>query len=248
MIDLHCHILPGVDDGSRSSRVSLAMAAMAEESGVTDIAATPHFQYDREDAVGMKERLAELTDVLQRRIVGEGLSLRLHTGAEILCTEQTPELLAKGLLPTIDGTRYLLVEFMFDTPAEEIDNMLMRLDAEGVRVILAHPERYHEVQENPEYLVRWFRRGVILQCNKGSILGSLGQRSMRTSHWMLDWGLSHLVASDAHTERVRTPHMAEVRELLEERWGEEYADVLLRRNPSRILRDRPVLAPGDEWR
>ena len=247
MIDLHCHILPGVDDGSRSSRVSLAMAAMAEESGVTDIAATPHFQYDREDAAGAKERLAELTEVLQNRMRAEGISVRLHTGAEILCTEQTPELLNRGLLPTIGGTRYLLVEFMFDTPAEEIDEMLLRLEAEGVSVLLAHPERYHEVQQRPEFLVRWFRRGVVLQCNKGSILGSLGQRSLRTAYWMLDRGLAHIVASDAHTEQVRTPHMAEVKALLEEQWGEEYAAVLLTRNPSRIIRNRPVLRPDGEW-
>ncbi len=247
MIDLHCHILPGVDDGSRSSRVSLAMAAMAEDSGVTDIAATPHFQYDLQDAAGAKQRMAELTETLQARLKADGLSLRLHVGAEILCTPQTPELLRRGLLPTVGGSRYLLVEFMFDAPAEEIDDMLLRLEAEGVRVLLAHPERYHDVQEQLEYLARWFRRGVILQCNKGSILGSLGHRSQRTAHWMLDHGLAHVVASDAHTERVRTPHMAEVKAFLEESWGEEYADVLLTRNPARILQDRAVVSPDGEW-
>ena len=245
MIDLHCHILPGVDDGSRSEEMSLAMSDMAEASGVTDIAATSHFPIDREEAERVKDEYARLTRELQQRIRADGQKIRLHTGAEVLCTEQTPELLREGLLPAIGNTDYLLVEFYFDTPAAVIEDRIQQLTAEGVRIVLAHPERYYDVQRRREYLVQWFRRGIVLQCNKGSILGSLGGRAMRTSHWMLDSGLAHIVASDAHTDRVRTPHMTEVRELLEDRWGEEYAEVLTQKNPERILGNRPVLFPDE---
>jgi len=246
MIDLHCHILPDVDDGSPDMNESLAMAAMAAESGVTDIAATSHFYYERERAQQMKERLRTVTEQLQQEIDKNGIDLRLHTGAEIMCSQDTPELFADGLLPTISGTDYLLVEFAFNTHAEQIDNLMEQLTQQGARIILAHPERYMDVQHKPDFLIKWFQENIILQCNKGSILGALGSGAMRTSRWLLDRGLVHIVASDAHTARVRTPRMTELRNALDHYWGEDYAEVLLDINPSRILDGKPVLSPDEE--
>ena len=246
MIDLHCHILPGIDDGCPDIETSLAMAAMAEESGVTDIACTSHYQYALAESEGLKEKYMLLTALMQDKLAGQGIGVRLHGGSEVLCTEETPELLSRGLLPMIGKTDYLLVEFRFHTPVEDIDDMLDRLKAEGARIILAHPERYLDVQRNRHYLVKWFREGTVLQCNKGSILGALGGHAMKTSRWMLDHGLAHIVASDAHTATVRTPRMTELWDALVRHWGEEYAEVLLNINPGRILAGKDILSPDGE--
>ncbi|MCQ2451982.1 MAG: hypothetical protein MJ075_02455 [Oscillospiraceae bacterium] len=246
MIDMHCHILPGVDDGSPNLEETLAMAAMAEASGVTDIVATPHFQYSLAEAEGIKEKLAKVNALTQQAIARKGLKLRLHTGSEVLCSKETPELLRRGLLPTIGNTDYLLIEFRFHTHLRDMEDMIERLSAEGARLIIAHPERYVAVQHNRDALVRWFHEGYILQVNKGSVLGSLGNHARQTSRWILDHGLAHIVASDAHTAQVRTPRLTELREALEHYWDEDYAEVLLEINPARLLAGKDVLSPDGE--
>lgn len=245
MIDLHCHILPHVDDGSPSTEETLKMAAMAVESGVTDLAATPHFQYSEKEADRILPALKQVMAIVKKELDKQGIPLVLHSGAEILCAPDTPELLKKGKLPMLADSDYLLVEFWFDSPLHEIDDMLQQIKAEGAIPVIAHPERYRALQRHPNRAADWFEKGYILQLNKGSILGALGRDSRKTAHWLLDRGLAHLVASDAHTASVRTPRMTELKENLEELWGGEYAEVLLQINPQRILHNRPVLSPEE---
>ena len=242
MVDIHCHILPNLDDGSSCPEESVAMARLAVASGVTDIITTPHF---RGEAAALRMlpaimgRLARLQDALAR----ENLPLRLHPGAEILCTPDTPRMGARGELPTLGESRYLLTEFYFNETGAFMDDILDALARQGYWPVIAHPERFEAVQADPELARHWFDKGYLLQVNKGSVLGGFGRRVRQTAAVLLETGIAHLFASDAHGADVRTPYMTELRSWAEENLGPSYTWILMEENPARILRGQQVLPP-----
>lgn len=240
MVDIHCHILPKIDDGSRNLAESVAMARTAWKSGVNWICATPHFPGE-EASVAMLPSILSRVDRLREELAFHRIPVEILPGAEILCLPETPDLADKGLLPTLGNSRYLLAEFFFDTPGEEIDRMLRRLAQRDYIPVVAHPERYDAVQKRPGLVYRWFDLGYVIQLNKGSVLGSFGPGPERCAGELLRQGGAHLIASDAHRMDRRTTDLEPVRRWAEERLGEAYADVLLRRNPERILQGRALV-------
>ena len=242
MIDIHCHILPMVDDGADSLEEALEMARMAADSGVSAIIATPHCNLPLEEEKNYASpALTRAFSRLRTAIEEAGIPIDLRPGAEVLCTPQVPELIQSGMLPTLAQSRYLLLEFFFDEDLEYMDEMLRAVAAQDCVPVIAHPERYEAIQRAPYLVERWFRAGYVIQLNPGSILGRLGRRAAETAEWLLDHGLAHVVASDAHSPNLRTPRMGELTDYLHRFWGREYTHVLLRENPGRILSDRPIL-------
>lgn len=237
MVDIHCHILPDFDDGAAGIEESLEMARMAYRSGVTDLAATSHFMGTLEGLERlplMRQRYTELVLAIRKA----DIPLRLHPGAEILCTPQTPELAQMGKLPTLGSGNYVLTEFYFDESFDFMDTMLADIAAEGYRIVVAHPERYGTIQRDPRLLQRWARLGYVLQMNKGSVLGAFGSGARNAAYAMLEQGVGHLFASDAHSYHSRTPHMGQIRQWAEEHCDPRYAQILLERNPRRVLEGR----------
>ncbi|MBR5020852.1 MAG: hypothetical protein IKY17_04420 [Oscillospiraceae bacterium] len=243
MVDIHCHILPCFDDGSPGMAESLEMARMAARTGVTDIVATPHFA-GRNAAEDVLPVLAERCRELSRTVDLAGIPVKIHPGAEILCTAEMAELAKKKLLPAIGSTDYLLTEFYFDEDLRFMDEMLCRLRRAGYIPVVAHPERYDAIQRDPLILERWFRRGDVIQLNKGSILGALGHRAEHAAHLILDAGLAHIVASDAHSPLHRTPHMGELNRWMDRHLQPDYARILLEDNPRRLIRGEEMV-PAD---
>ena len=235
MTDIHCHILPGIDDGAHSLSEALEMVRQAVSSGVTDLVATPHFPGDG-SSTALFPRILQRLQLLQQAVQQENLPIRLYPGAEILCTPQTPDLARKKLLPTLGNTRYVLTEFYFDEPFEIMDDILTEIAACGYIPVIAHPERYEAICFDPRGIESWFRRGWIIQVNKGSILGAFGYREQQTAHWLLNAGLVHIIASDAHSSFRRTPDMIPLLQALEELVPEEYAHILTTVNPLRLIR------------
>ena len=239
MIDLHCHILPGVDDGSENLDASLAMAADAWESGTDCICATPHCCRPTGWGGYWAPEILERLKDLQASVARAGLALKLLPGMEVFATPELPQLLRDGRLLTLNGSRYLLLEFFFDDEPEAMNEAVALVWEQGLTPVIAHPERYEAVQRTPELALSWFRAGCILQLNKGSILGGLGRHARQTAWWLLRRGLAHVVGSDAHSPVQRTPRLDGV---YSELCGldPEYAELLLRVNPKRILMDEPV--------
>ena len=235
MTDIHCHILPGFDDGAADMAEALNMIRMAEQCGVTDIAVTPHFMGESR-SLGILNRMYVRFERLVHAVRTEGLNVRLYPGAEILCLPQTVELAREHFLPTLGNTDYVLCEFYFDTPFAEMDAILDGIAAQGYRVIVAHPERYESIQVDPRGVDLWFRKGFVIQLNKGSILGAFGYRIQKTAEWILNGGLAHVVASDAHSVSRRTTDLEPVRQHLLERYPPMYVQILTQYNPGRILR------------
>ena len=240
MVDIHCHILHKYDDGSASLSESLDMARMAAETGVTDIVVTPHFE-GRASSLRRLPTLVEHFRELTQAIEDKNIPIKLHLGAEILCTEETVRLAKKKLLPTIGETNYFLTEFYFNEDADFMDEMLRELAQAGYTPVVAHPERYDAIQRDPRILERWFRRGYVLQLNKGSILGALGRRAEHTAHAILRAGLAHVIASDAHSATRRTTHMEGLIRWLDRHLDPEYVRILTEENPGRIIKGEPLV-------
>ncbi len=239
MIDIHCHILPGMDDGAGDYRQALEMARVAADSGVAAIVATPHFRGDPE-ALDQIPRLISRYRRLAQELRREQIPVKLFPGAEILCVDGTLELAEARKLPTLSNTNYLLVEFFFDESLDYMDDQLAGLAECGYRAVIAHPERYRAVQQTPDALSDWFRQGYVIQLNKGSILGHFGPSPEDTAHWALARGLAHTVASDGHDTRQRSPDMDRLRDVLAELYSEAYAQLLLHGNPLRLLQNLPM--------
>ena len=241
MVDIHCHILPDVDDGAESFADALEMAYMSASCGVTDLVATSHI---RGSEAGLEEtdRLRRQFALLQEAVSRENIPLGLHLGAEILCTRETPALARPGRLPTLGNTDYALCEFFFDAPFSHMDEILADIARAGYRPVIAHPERYDAILEDRRRILGWFREGYVIQVNKGSLLGAFGSRVRDTACRMLDAGLLHLIASDAHSPIRRTTDLTPLRQWLLERYPEGYVRLLLEDNPGRLIRGQ-AMAP-----
>lgn len=246
MIDLHCHILPGLDDGAATVEESCRMARLAVGSGVTDIAATPHCMPGRfENFAGpaLERALGEL----RRRLAEEGIPLRLHAGMEVFATPELPRQLEEGQLLTLGGSRYLLIEFAFGETEWFVQRTLRAVEAGTLVPVIAHPERYYFVQDNPAILSAWAEEGRVIQLNKGSFFGMFGRRAARAAHWCLDRGCVHLIGSDAHSPYRRTTRLEDIYDYAADFTAPEIADLLLRDNPAAILADRPIASVRERF-
>ena len=231
MIDLHTHILPGLDDGSPDLETSVLMAAVAAESGVTHLVATPHSNQRGAFENYASPALQVRFDCLCTAVHEAGIPLELSLGMEIFGTGDVLQLLHDGRLLTLGGGRYLLIEFGFHEDPLRIERLLDALLAAGYWPVVAHPERYYGLQRMPNYLFDWANRGIVLQVNKGSLFGRFGRGAQ---------ALVGCVASDAHGPDVRTPDLAGAWDYLAERCSEELARCLLEDNPGCILRSEPL--------
>lgn len=243
MVDIHCHILPDIDDGASGMDEALEMAKMAYRSGVTDIVATPHF---RGEPAGLPllERICRRHEQMAQLLRDKGIPVKLHRGAEILCLPQTPELARAKKLPTLAGTDYVLVEFYFDEPFDFMDESLSEIADCGYRIVVAHPERYEAIQRAPYRLESWVERGYVIQLNKGSVLGKFGEKASAAADAILRMGFAHLFASDAHSCHQRTPHMEGLAQWAAEACTERCARILLEENPKRIIQGRNMVEMG----
>lgn len=241
MIDLHSHILPELDDGSQSLRDSLAMARMAVDSGVTAMVATPHCSDDRTQEVYSAWQL------LREALRENSIPLKLFLGMEIFGTANTARMLRDGELFTLNGSRYPLIEFSFQSIGEEESRILRHVCQSGFRPVVAHPERYAYVQRNPQLINRWFRMGCLIQVNRGSMLGRFGRHAQAMAFELVDRGFATVVASDAHSSRMRTPWMEDVWKLLSQEISPQCARALLQDNPKMILKNEELPPIEPEW-
>ena len=241
MTDIHSHIIPGVDDGSPNLASSLEMLSMAAESGVKRIAATSHCNipgmFSNYADVGLRGRLKRLQDAAAE----EKIPIEIVRGMEVYSTEDMADLIRNKRVWTLNGTRYFLMEFAFDEEPAFCEEILSDVKACGLKPVIAHPERYYFVQDEPQIAFEWCTSGCVLQLNKGSILGRFGEGPERTADALLRHGLAACVASDAHSPRARTTDMQEVRQYLRRVYGDDYMRLLLEENPGRILKGQGLL-------
>lgn len=234
MIDIHTHILPAVDDGARTFAESLTMLAMAAADGTTDVILTPHadlrYVYD-------SGRAAADLQLLQ----AAAPQPRLHAGCELLIT---PENLERAIeaptVFTLAGSSYLLVELPGCVGPRIVLDALARLQQRGLRPIIAHPERSLHLRDIVRIATELVRQGCYLQLTARSILGGFGPETARAGERLLENGLAHFVASDAHGNEHRRPLLRTARDRIAHWIGAENADLLFVENGRSVLADRPV--------
>jgi len=242
LIDLHSHILPGLDDGAARLDEALEMARIAVADGIGIMAATPHAPAVPGHPIFMAD-VATAVAELQARLDDQGIPLQLVPGAEVALMPETARQLIGGDLAPIARSRYVLVEFPLLTLPAGVFDELFKLRMAGLVPIIAHPERHPYIQEDPRLLERMVAMGCLAQATAMSITGNFGSAAMECVHGLLMRGLVHLVASDAHNIRSRPPMISDafpwVADILEDR--EEAQRIFLQR-PADILKNRPVRA------
>jgi len=241
MVDIHIHILPGVDDGALDMQDALEMARLAVESGVTDLIVTPHCNIPGLFENYFQDGYVENFRRLERAICGAGIPIKVYPGMEVFATDDLPKLLREGKVMTLNQSHYLLMEFSFDEDPEFAWDVVQRVKTLDVIPVIAHAERYEFVQRDPQIVFDWCREGCLIQINKGSVMGRFGRRARRTAYRLLDHNLVSVVASDAHGPLQRTPYMLDAFDELCMDYPERYLKILFEENPRRILEDKPAV-------
>lgn len=238
-IDIHSHILPGVDDGARSAEESLAMLRKAAKEGIGQIILTPHQRPDRHcvSGNGLMERMEKLQNLAKEK----GLDIRLYPGGEILFRQGLANELSDGKLCTLAGSRYVLVEFFPNEHYDYIRDGLYSLLTAGYLPVIAHVERYVRINESRERREELLNMGCYYQVNAGSLTGNAGFLLKRTAWQLVKEEMVHFIATDAHrAEGKRAPQMLRCAKLLEKKCSAEYAARLLYRNAEMILRNEEI--------
>jgi len=239
MIDLHCHMLPGIDDGSPDLKTSLAMAAMASEDGIEHLACTPHITPGLYGNTGPD--IVRRTDELQLAIEAEGIPLTVWPGADIHVHPQLVARLGSGEAPTLAGSRYFLLEPPHHVLPPRLDDLVKRLLSAGYVPIITHPERLTWAEAQYEFIVRLASLGALVQVTAASVTGGFGRTAKALSDRLIDDGLVDIVATDAHNVSGRPPVLSEARDALAERIGEAEALEMVHNRPARVLRNEPIL-------
>ena len=237
MYDLHCHILPGLDDGADGIEESVEMAAYALREGTEGIAATPHTNVTHGYRNYWNERLLDMLNRLQERLYALHIPLRLYAGQEIYLTDNVLSLLREDRLISLNRSRYILSEFSFRESPARMTELLKPLLAAGYIPVVAHPERYACIQEDWRICAMYKELGCAVQLNKGSVTGSFGPAAARAARRILAAGLCDLIASDGHGVYRRRPELRSVHEWISAHFSIDYADHLTKVNPCRILND-----------
>ncbi|HZY62607.1 MAG TPA: CpsB/CapC family capsule biosynthesis tyrosine phosphatase [Edaphobacter sp.] len=238
MIDIHHHLLWGLDDGASSIEISVEMARMAAEDGITHVACSPHAngQYDYRPEI-IDEKLAEL----RQRLEAERITLTLGRACDFhMSYENIQAAQAEPSRFSINGLGYLLVELPdYGIPAG-LTEVFYQMRIAGLTPILTHPERNRTLQDDQEMLLDWMRGGILVQVTAGSITGKMGRRAEKMAHELLEKRWVHFLATDAHNITSRPPKMREAMEVVAQKYGKEYADLLCIANPMAAFQGAPM--------
>jgi protein-tyrosine phosphatase len=240
VIDLHSHILPGVDDGAPDIETSLEMARCAVNDGIDVMACTPHFMpglYDNESN-DIRRRVLELNEIL----IANDIELALVVGSDAHIRPDFVKALREGKILTLHDTRYVLFEPPHMMAPKHMDELLFNVRMAGYVPILTHPERYKWIENSYSLFKELVQNGVWMQITAGSLTGRFGKRSKYWAQKMLGEGLVHIIATDAHNLKSRPPLLAEAREIAQREVGRDEALHLVLTRPEMVLED---LAPED---
>jgi protein-tyrosine phosphatase len=240
LIDIHCHVLPEVDDGPKSWDVAVEMCRMAATDGITHIVATPHandrYVYDREYLLSVLEELRART----------GEILEFSLGCDFhLSYENLERVLDQPHRYTIGETNYLLIELSNYSIPPQLADCFRRLADCALTPILTHPERNPILQQTPQRILEFADQGCLIQATASSLSGFWGERPEIVTRWLLDHSVLHILASDAHDNKHRVPILSLARALAAKVVGTEYASALVEGNPGAIVRGEPIpYCPG----
>lgn len=238
MVDLHSHLLHGLDDGSPDLDTSVRMARMAAEDGITHMVCTPHASSDY--AFSPATVTARLNE-LRAALAAEKINLTLGSGCDFhLSYDNLQDALAHPRRYTINATEYLLIELPDHGIPPTLDNTFYELRLAGLTPILTHPERNLTLQRNNHLLTHWLRNGMLVQVTANSVTGAMGKRAQQIALELLANRWVHFLATDAHNLSSRPPVLTEAYIQVAKKFGIEYADLLCFTNPMAVYGGYPL--------
>lgn len=217
MIDIHCHILAGIDDGAQTDNDSLAMAKVAVQEGITTIVATPHHKNGR--YLNPKQDVLLKVSELNKRLQDEQIDLKILPGQETAISGEFLEDYENGHVLTLNETNYVFVELPSDHVPRYTEKMLFDLQLKGLIPVIVHPERNREIHERPELLYKLVEKGALAQLTAGSVCGRFGKKIKRFSEQLIEANLVHFIASDAHNITSRGFHLQQAYDVVEKLYG-----------------------------
>lgn len=233
-IDMHVHILPGVDDGAEDIKEMEEMLKIAYSEGIRCIIATPHHHPRR--GKESPEVLRKKAALLRKSAHEIDEHFRIYLGTEIFFGQDVLEKLKEGQILTMNRRNYVLVEFSPSEPFSYIKQSLQQFMMAGYEVILAHAERYRCLTDEPELAEQLGDMGILLQINAGSITGDGGRRIRKFIRYLMEEDLVFCVGTDAHSARSRAPRMKKAAEYVKKKYGEEYVRKIFYENAKMMLR------------
>lgn len=236
MIDIHSHLVYDVDDGARTLEDTLYMLKEAEKAGFTDIILTPHYMenYYEVPSSEISEKIENIKNNAQNT------KIKLHQGNEIYATENIVELLNSNIAMSLNNSRYVLFELPMKNMPMNLEQIIYLLLQAGKVPVIAHPERYQYVQEDPNILIDYIERGVLFQSNYGSIIGNYGKEIKDTVKKLLTHDMIHFLGSDNHRKNTVYSQMSETLKILDNWVGKNKREELTTSNPNMILENEEL--------
>lgn len=238
MIDLHTHILPNIDDGARSIEETIHLVKEAQEVGFEAIISTSHYMEGYyETAVPERE---VWINVIYEKLQEENIKMKLYLGNEIYLTDNMVSLLEEQKASTINDTSYLLFEMPLNIEPMNLYNVIYEMMQNKLVPVLAHPERYSFVQEEPDIVKELIEKGVLMQCNYASIIGYYGKKAQIIVKKLLQNNMVHFLGSDVHRANTIYPRIPQILEKIKQIVGEEKLEELTTTNPKLLLKNKRI--------
>lgn len=234
MVDIHSHFLFGIDDGSKNISQTIKMLEQAEESGISDLVATPHVNETIDDNYlsQINKTFLKVENIIKQK----NLKLRIHQAAEIILDFKIKHWTNNSGLLLGKNKKYILFELPLFVDFEKVSQIIFDLLIENITPILAHPERNIKIQAEPKILIKWLNQGCLMQMNAGSITGQFGKKCRDLSDRILKSGIIQICASDAHEPKYRNyAVLRKAYQIVCKQFDSIYADVLFVNNPQKIL-------------
>ena len=239
MIDVHCHILPDVDDGSECMQESTNMAMIAKEQGIDKIIATPHYHPEFKYLKG--EELNKVCEEFKKQLKENNIDIEIYLGNEIYFTYDLIEKISELDFYCLNKSKYILIEFPPTNFPLNLCNIVYELKQKGFIPVLAHVERYIKIHDDPEIIYDCIKTGAIIQINSSSLIGKQGKEIQRFCNLLIGRNMVHLVATDAHGSQRRRPIMKDAYQYIEKKYSKEIADNLFINNAQCILDNKEII-------
>ncbi len=225
MVDLHSHILPNIDDGSKNMKETLKMGKIAEAEGFSKIIATPH--YIEGEFTLKREQFLSTIKKVNEYFMEKAVNIEILPGSEVYISPNLPSKLKKGEIFTLNNTSYVLIEFPMGSIPIYIEEVLYEVRLLGYKPVIAHPERYTKVMEDPDYLKGLIKQGNYVQINSLSVIGVLGKKTKQTAEILLKHRMVHFIGTDAHTSRTRSPRIKKALKQMRQWVSSEYVEEIV---------------------
>ena len=241
MIDFHNHIIPDLDDGSKSVEMTLNMLREAESQGITDVVNTVHYQHPKMEGKNTSfEFVCNEIKKIQDIVNQNNIQIRIHPASEVFFQFNLTKILDNPIT-TFGNGKYMLIEFQTLSFPKGYEDELFKLQLKNITPIIAHPERYRGVQNNFELVEKWIDRGYVIQIDCASIMGGFGKKTLETSHKLLKNNLCHIIGSDAHNDKKRNFCLKDALSKTEKLIGTENM-LIIKSNSQKILKGEECLS------